>query len=141
MLKEFKEFAMRGNVIDLAVGVIIGTAFGKIVTSLVNDIIMPPIGFVLGNVDFTNLFVALDRGAYASLADAQTAGAPTLNYGLFINTVIDFLIVAFVIFLLIRTINRLHKPAPAEAKIKDCPYCFSTISIKATRCPHCTSQL
>ena len=141
MLKEFRDFAMRGNVVDLAVGVIIGTAFGKIVTSLVNDILMPPIGLILGNVDFTNLFLALDRGAYASLTDAQTAGAPTMNYGLFINTVIDFIIVTFVIFMLIRGINRLHKAAPAETNTKDCPYCFTTIQIKATRCPNCTSQL
>ena len=141
MLQEFRQFAMRGNVIDLAVGVIIGTAFGKIITSLVNDILMPPIGLILGNVDFGNLFVALDRGDYASLTDAQTAGAPTLNYGLFINTVIDFIIVAFVIFLLVRGINRLHQTKPAESDTKDCPFCFSSISIKATRCPECTSQL
>ncbi len=141
MLKEFRQFAMRGNMVDLAVGVIIGTAFGKIVTSLVNDLIMPPIGLLLGNVDFSDLFIALDRGAYANLADAQAAGAPTLNYGLFINTVIDFLIVTFVVFLLIRTINRMHTSAPAELKSKDCPFCDSSISIKATRCPFCTSQL
>ncbi len=141
MLKEFRQFAMRGNVIDLAVGVILGTAFGKIVTSLVNDIIMPPIGLILGNVDFGNLFVALDRVSYASLADAQTAGAPTLNYGLFINTLIDFILVAFVVFLLVRSINRLHLTKPAEPDKKDCPFCFSSIPIKATRCPQCTSQL
>ena len=141
MLKEFRQFAMRGNVIDLAVGVIIGTAFGKIITSLVNDIIMPPIGLILGNVDFGNLFVALDRGSYANLTDAQTAAAPTLNYGLFINTVIDFIIVAFVVFMLVRGVNRLHHTKPAEPDKKDCPFCFSSISIKATRCPQCTSQL
>ncbi len=127
--------------VDLAVGVIIGTAFGKIVTSLVNDILMPPIGLILGNADFTNLFLALDQGAYASLADAQTAGAPTLNYGLFINTIIDFLVVALVIFLMIRGINRLYKSAPAETATKDCPFCYSNIPVKATRCPNCTSQL
>jgi large conductance mechanosensitive channel len=142
MLKEFRDFAMRGNVIDLAVGVIIGGAFGKIITSFVNDIFMPPIGLLLGKVDFGNLFLSLNGQAYKTIAEAQAAGAPTLNYGLFINDVIDFLIVAFVIFLFIRAINRLHKPAPAPAPItKDCPYCLSAIPIKATRCPHCTSQL
>jgi large conductance mechanosensitive channel len=141
MLKEFKAFAMRGNVVDLAVGVIIGAAFGKIVTSFVSDLLMPPIGLLLGNVDFGNLFVALNGQAYASLAEAQAAGAPTINYGLFINTVIDFVIVAFVIFLLIRAINRMQKPAAAEATTKDCPRCFSAIPLKATRCPHCTSEL
>ena len=141
MLKEFRQFAMRGNVIDLAVGVIIGTAVGKIVTSLVNDIIMPPIGLILGNVDFGNLFVALDRGSYASLVDAQTAGAPTLSYGVFINTLIDFILVAFVVFLLVRSINRLHSTKPPEPDQKDCPFCFSSIPIRATRCPQCTSQL
>lgn len=144
MIKEFKEFTMRGNVIDLAVGVIIGGAFGKIVSSLVNDIIMPPIGMLLNGVNFSNLFLALDRKSYAALADAQAAGAPTLNYGLFINNVIDFIIVAFVIFLMIRAINRMKKqPAPAatEPTSKDCPYCLTSISIQATRCPNCTSQL
>jgi large conductance mechanosensitive channel len=141
MLKEFRQFAMRGNVVDLAVGVIIGTAFGKIITSLVNDLLMPPIGLVLGNVDFTDLFISLNGAAYASLADAQAAGAPTLNYGVFINTVIDFIIVVFVIFLLIRAINRMQRPAPADPTTKECPYCFSTISVKARRCPHCTSEL
>ena len=142
MLKEFRDFAMRGNVIDLAVGVIIGGAFGKIITSLVTDVIMPPIGLLLHGMDFSNLFISLNGQAYATLADAQKAGAPTLNYGNFINNVIDFLIVALVIFLMIRVINRLHKPAPAAAPItKDCPYCFTAIPIKATRCPQCTSQL
>ena len=141
MLKEFRQFAMRGSVIDLAVGVIIGAAFGKIVTSFVSDVLMPPIGLLLGNVDFSSLFIALNGQAYASLAEAQAAGAPTLNYGLFINTVIDFVIVAFAIFLLIRAINRMHRPAPADATTKDCPYCFSAIPVKATRCPQCTSQL
>jgi large conductance mechanosensitive channel len=140
MIKEFRDFAMRGNVIDLAVGVIIGSAFGKIITSFVNDIVMPPIGLLLGNVDFSNLFVSLNRQAYASLSDAQTAGAPTLNYGLFINTIIDFLIVAAVIFLMVRAINRLSDPK-ADPTTKDCPYCFTVIPLKATRCPHCTSEL
>jgi large conductance mechanosensitive channel len=139
MLKEFRQFAMRGNVVDLAVGVIIGAAFGKIVTSFVGDLLMPPIGLLLGNVDFSNLFVALNGQAYNNLAEAQAAGAPTLNYGLFINTVIDFVIVALVIFLLVRAINRMQRPA--EATTKDCPHCFSAIALKATRCPHCTSQL
>ena len=142
MLKEFRDFAMHGNVIDLAVGVIIGGAFGKIITSLVTDVIMPPIGLLLHGMDFSNLFVSLNGQAYTTLADAQKAGAPTLNYGNFINNVIDFLIVALVIFLMIRAINRLQKPTPAAAPItKDCPYCFTAIPIKATRCPQCTSQL
>jgi large conductance mechanosensitive channel len=144
MLKEFKEFALRGNVLDMAIGVIIGAAFGKIVTSLVNDIIMPPIGRLLGSVNFSDLFINLSGGTYASLADAQAAGAATINYGVFINVVLDFLIVALVIFLLVKQINRLKKPAPApaaEPTTRDCPYCFTSISIKATRCPNCTSQL
>src|SRR5512147_724733 len=142
MLKEFREFVMRGNVLDLAVAVIIGGAFGKIITSFVNDILMPPIGLMLGGVDFANLFFSLNGQAYASLADAQAAGAPTINYGVFLNTVIDFLIVAFVIFLVVRTMNRFKKPAPAAAvTTKDCPHCFTAIPIKATRCPNCTSQL
>jgi len=143
MLKEFKEFIMRSNVLDLAVAVIIGAAFGKIVTSFVNDIIMPPIGLLLGKVDFSNLFINLSGTPYKSLAEAQSAGAPTLNYGLFLNTVIDFLIVSFIIFLVIRMANRLPKPKEvvAEPTTKECPYCFTSIPIKATRCPHCTSQL
>ena len=142
MLKEFREFAMRGNVLDLAVAVIIGGAFGKIVTSFVNDILMPPIGLILGGVDFANLFISLNGQAYPSLADAVAAGAPTVNYGVFLNTVIDFLIVAFVIFFIIRTMNRMKKPAPAAAPTtKECPHCFTAIPIKATRCPNCTSQL
>jgi large conductance mechanosensitive channel len=142
MLKEFRDFAMHGNVIDLAVGVIIGGAFGKIITSLVTDVIMPPIGLLLHGMDFSNLFVSLNGQVYTTLADAQKAGAPTLNYGNFINNVIDFLIVALVIFLMIRAINRLQKPAPAvPSTTKDCPYCFTAIPIKATRCPQCTSQL
>jgi large conductance mechanosensitive channel len=142
MISEFKKFVMRGNVLDLAVGIIIGGAFGNIVTSLVNDIIMPPIGLILGRVDFSNLFVSLDGNVYASLGAAQEAGAPTLNYGLFINTLINFLIVAFAIFLLIRQVNKLQKPALAEAPTtKDCPHCQTAIPVKATRCPNCTSQL
>jgi len=142
MIKEFKQFIMRGNVLDLAIGIIIGGAFGKIITSLVDDIIMPPIGLLLGKVDFANLYLALDGKTYASLVAAKDAGAPTLNYGLFINTIINFLIVAVAIFLLIKQINKLQKPAPVEApNTKDCPYCQTAIPIKATRCPHCTSQL
>jgi large conductance mechanosensitive channel len=146
MLKEFRNFIMRGNVLDLAVAVIIGAAFGKIITSLVNDVIMPPIGLLLGRVDFTNLFLSLDGQAYASLAAAKTAGAPTLNYGLFLNTIIEFVIVAFAIFFILRAVSRvqqgIHKPTPASAPTtKECPFCFSTIPIKATRCPQCTSEL
>jgi large conductance mechanosensitive channel len=142
MLKEFRDFVVRGNVLDLAVAVIIGGAFGKIVTSFVNDILMPPIGLLLGGVDFTNLFVALDGKSYESLEAAKTAGAATVNYGVFLNTVIDFLIVAFFIFMIVRMANRLQKPAPAaEPTTKECPYCYSTIPIKAKRCPSCTSQL
>ena len=145
MLKEFKEFAMRGNVLDLAVGVIIGAAFGKIVSSLVDDILMPPIGKLMGGMDFSNLFVSLSGQHYDSLAAAKAAGAATVNYGLFLNSIINFLIVAFAIFLLVRQVNRLQRPVPAAAPAapatKDCPHCFTAIPVKATRCPHCTSQL
>lgn len=144
MFKEFKKFAMRGNVVDMAVGIIIGAAFGKIVASFVKDIIMPPIGLLLGDVDFANLFVNLSEGSYATLAQAQEAGAATLNYGVFINTVVDFLIVAFAIFIVIRQMNRLkqaEEAAPAEPTTRDCPFCLSTIPIKASRCPNCTSEL
>ena len=142
MWKDFKEFIMRGNVIDLAVAVIIGAAFGAIVTSLVNDIIMPLIGQALGEVNFTNFFISLNGVKYATLADAKTAGAATVNYGVFINTIINFLIIAFVIFIVIRQINRMKKaPAPAEPTTKDCPYCHTQIPIPATRCPNCTSEL
>jgi len=149
MLKEFKEFAMRGNVIDMAVGIIIGAAFGTIVTSLVADVLMPPIGLLLGNIDFANLFIVLKEGAkaagpYASLAAAKAAGAVTINYGFFINTVISFVIVAFAVFLLVRSINRLKRQEqapPAVPTTKECSHCFSAIPIKATRCPHCTSDL
>ncbi|NIQ92621.1 MAG: large conductance mechanosensitive channel protein MscL [Deltaproteobacteria bacterium] len=148
MLKEFKEFAMRGNVVDMAVGIIIGAAFGTIVKSLVADIIMPPIGLLLGNVDFSNLFIVLKQGAtagpFATIAEAQKAGAVTINYGIFANTIISFLIVAFAVFLLIRAINKLQREEeapPEEPTTKDCPHCLSTIPIKATRCGHCTSEL
>ena len=143
MLKEFKNFAMRGNVLDLAIGVILGGAFGKIVTSLVNDILMPPIGLALGKMDFSNLFIDLSGGHYSSLAAAKEAGAATINYGSFLNTIIDFLIVSFVIFLIIRQINRLQTPEPkaAEPVTKECPYCLTSIPKKATRCPACTSEL
>jgi large conductance mechanosensitive channel len=143
MLKEFKEFAMKGNVVDMAIGIIIGGAFGKIISSLVSDVLMPPIGMLLGNVDFSNLFVSLSGGTFESLAKAKEAGAPTINYGLFIGTIIDFVIIAFVIFMLIKQMNRL-KPAPAPAPppaTKDCPLCLSAIPIKATRCAHCTAEL
>lgn len=148
MLKEFREFAMRGNVIDMAVGIIIGGAFGTIVKSLVADVIMPPVGLLLGGVDFADLFVVLKEGAtagpYAALADAKAAGAVTISYGLFFNAVISFLIVAFAVFFLIRSINKLKREeevAPAEPTTKECPKCFSTISIKASRCPNCTSDV
>jgi large conductance mechanosensitive channel len=144
MLKEFKEFIARGNALDLAIGVIIGGAFGAIVSSLVADVIMPPIGLVLGHVDFSSLFLDLSGKSYPSLAAAKAAGAPTLNYGTFINTVINFLIVAFVIFMLVRGINRLRRQPPAPAAVpttKDCPECLSPIPIKAMRCAHCTTSL
>jgi large conductance mechanosensitive channel len=142
MIKEFKEFIMRGNVLDLAVGIIIGAAFGKIVTSFVNDILMPPIGLLLGGVDFTNLFLSLNGQSYPSLAAAQEAGAPTINYGLFINNILDFVIVAVAIFFVIKAVNRLQRPKPAAAATtKDCPYCFTSIPLQASRCPNCTSEL
>ncbi|HOU11487.1 MAG TPA: large-conductance mechanosensitive channel protein MscL [Anaerolineae bacterium] len=145
MWQEFKKFVMRGNVVDLAIAVVIGGAFGKIVTSFVNDILMPPIGLLLGKVDFTNLFINLSGQDYASLAAAKEAGAATINIGVFLNTILDFVIVAFVIFLVLRALDRLKKKeepaAPAAPTTKPCPYCFTDIPIKATRCPHCTSQL
>jgi large conductance mechanosensitive channel len=142
MIKEFKAFAMRGNVLDLAVGIIIGGAFGKIVSSFVSDVLMPPIGLLLGRLNFTDMFLTLSGDRYATLADAQANGVVTLNYGQFIGTVVDFVIVAFAIFLLIRQVNKLKsEPAPAEPTTKECPYCFSSIPIKATRCPYCTSEL
>jgi large conductance mechanosensitive channel len=142
MFKEFREFAMRGNVLDMAVGIVIGAAFGRIITSLVNDILMPPIGLLLGKADFSSLFLNLSGKSYATLAEAKAAGAATINYGMFLNTVIDFAIVALVIFLMVRQINRWNKPAPAPApSTKECPYCVSAIPVKATRCPNCTSEL
>ena len=144
MLSEFKAFLMRGNVLDLAVAVVVGAAFGAIVTSLVNDILMPPIGLALGRVNFADMFASLSGQSYPSLAAAKAAGAPTINYGAFINTIINFVIISFVIFLLVRTINRMTaKPAEAAAAptTKECPYCASTIPLKAKRCPHCTSEL
>lgn len=142
MLNEFRAFIARGNVLDLAVAVVIGAAFGRIVTSMVNDLLMPPIGLALGNADFSDLFVALNGMTYVSLAEAEAAGAPTINYGRFLNTVIEFLIVAFAIFLLIRQVNRFKAPAPAAAvTTKECPFCASAIPIKATRCPLCTSEV
>lgn len=144
MWKEFKAFAMKGNVIDLAVGVVIGGAFGKIVSSLVNDIIMPLVGLLLGKLDFTNLFITLGEGSFNTLAEAKEAGVSTLNYGMFINNIIDFLIIAFTIFIVIKQINRIPRKkeeAPALVTTKACKYCFSEIHIDATKCPHCTSDL
>jgi large conductance mechanosensitive channel len=145
MLKDFKAFVMRGNVLDLAVAVIMGASFGKVITSLVNDIIMPPLGLLLGKVDFSSLFVSLTGTTYASLAEAQAAGAPTLNYGVFIKALVDFLIVALVMFLMIRAVSRAQRgkapEAPPAPTTKECPFCCSTISLKATRCPQCTSEL
>lgn len=149
MFKEFKEFAMRGNVIDMAIGIIIGGAFGPIVGSMVSDILMPPIGLAMGNVDFGNLFILIKEGTkaaapYASLADAKAAGAVTINYGVFINSVISFVIVAFCVFLLVKTMNRLKREEaapPAEPTTKDCPFCCSAIALQATRCPQCTSEI
>ncbi|HJU04752.1 MAG TPA: large-conductance mechanosensitive channel protein MscL [Nitrospiraceae bacterium] len=143
MLKEFKDFAMRGNVLDMAVGIILGAAFGKIVSSLVSDILMPPIGLLMGKVNFSSLFLNLSGQPYPSLEVAKAAGAPTVNYGVFIQTVLDFVIVAFVIFLLIRQVNAVMKKSapPAAPTTRDCPYCLSSIPIKATRCAHCTSDV
>jgi large conductance mechanosensitive channel len=141
LLKEYKEFASRGNVVDLAVAVIMGAAFGKIVTSLVNDLIMPPIGYALGDVKFTDLFIALS-GSYATLAEAREAGAPTINYGVFLQAVLDFLIVAFVMFLLVKQVNRIRSgSAPPPPSTKECGFCYTIVPIKATRCPACTSEL
>jgi large conductance mechanosensitive channel len=139
MFKEFRDFAARGNVIDLAVGVIIGVAFGKVVTSMVNDLIIPPVGMALGRVDFSNLFIALNGGTYASLEEAKKAGAPTFNYGVFLNTCLEFLIVAFAVFLLVKQVNRLKGPVIIDTR--DCPFCYSKMAIKATRCPACTSEV
>jgi len=142
MFKEFREFAMKGNVMDMAIGVIIGGAFGKIISSLVADVLMPPIGLILGKLDFSNLFVNLSGGDFPTIAVAKAAGSPTLNYGLFINTVIDFVILAFVIFLVIKQLNRLKKkPAPADPTTKECPECLSAIPIKAKKCKDCGSTV
>ena len=144
ILQEFKEFAVRGNVVDMAVGVIIGASFGKIVSSLVKDVVMPPIGLILGKIDFSNFFIALDGKTYESLTQAQEAGAATLNYGIFINNIISFTIVGFVVFFLVKQINRLKRKEDVESVSptqKSCPHCLMSISIKAARCPFCTSQL
>lgn len=144
MIKEFKEFIMRGSVLDLAIGIIIGAAFAAVVNSLVNDIIMPPIGYLLGGVNFADLFISLDGENYSSLIAAQDAGAATINYGLFINAIIVFLVVAFVIFLIIKAVNRLQgeeEEAPADPTTKECPYCLSEVALEASRCSYCTSQL
>ena len=142
MFKDFKEFIMRGNVMDMAVGIIIGAAFGKIISSFVSDVLMPPIGLLLGKMNFSNLFINLSGQTFETLEAAKKAGAPTINYGLFINTVIDFLIVALAIFMVIKQINRLkQQPEPAPANTKECPFCFSIVPIKASRCPQCTSEL
>lgn len=143
MFKEFKEFAMKGSLVDMAVGFIIGGAFGKVVTSLVNDILMPPLGLLLGKVDFSTLFIDLSGAGHPTLAAAKEAGAATLNYGAFVNTVVDFLLVALILFFVIRQMNRLRKPAPVPAApaTRDCPYCLSAVPLKAVRCPHCTSDL
>jgi len=144
MLKEFREFALRGNVVDMAVGIIIGAAFGKLVSLLVSDVVMPPIGLLLGKVDFSNLYINLSGAEYASLTDAKAAGAATINYGLFLNSLIDFVVVAFAVCLLVRQVNRLRRreeAAPPPPSTKECAYCLSAVPLKATRCPHCTSEL
>ena len=144
IIKDFKEFIMRGNVIDMAVGIVIGIAFGAIVNSVVNDLIMPPIGLILGNVDFSNLYINMSGGAYASLAEARQAGAAVIAYGVFVNTIINFIIIAVVLFFIIRMFARLRRKQEAALEAvttKDCPHCFTTIPIKATRCPNCTSEL
>jgi large conductance mechanosensitive channel len=148
MMKEFKDFAVKGNVVDMAIGIIIGGAFGTIIKSLVSDVLMPPIGLLLGGVDFANFFVVLKEGAtaaapYSALAEAKTAGAVTINYGIFFNAIISFLIVAFAVFMLVRSVNQMRREEeapPEEPTTKECPYCFSTIAINASRCPHCTSE-
>jgi len=143
MLKEFKEFAMRGSVLDMAIGIILGAAFGKVVTALVTEILMPPIGMLLGHVDFSSFFINLSETHYATMAEAKKAGAAVIGYGMFVNTIFEFVIVAFAVFLVVRQINRLRKPAPAPAapELKECPFCVSSIPAKATRCPQCTSEL
>ena len=141
MLKEFKAFVLRGNVVDLAIGVIIGAAFGKIVSSFVGDLLMPPIGLLLGKADFSNLFINLTGQPYPTVAAAKAAGAPTLNYGAFLQTIVDFVIVAFAVFLVIRQVNRLSPPAPPAPATRPCPLCLSNIPLRATRCAHCTSEV
>ena len=143
MLKEFKEFAMRGSVLDMAIGIILGAAFGKVVAALVSEILMPPIGMLLGHVDFSSFFINLTATHYATMAEAKKAGAAVIAYGAFVNTIIEFLIVAFAVFLVVRQVNRMRKqaPAPPAPESKECPYCVSSIPLKATRCPQCTSQL
>jgi large conductance mechanosensitive channel len=144
MIKEFKEFIQKGNVLDMAVGFIMGSAFGKIVTSLINDVIMPPIGLLLGKVDFSSLYINLSGRPFETLAEAKKAGAATINYGAFLNTLLEFIVVALAIFIMIKWINTLRRkpvPAPAVPTTKDCPFCFTAIPIKAVRCPHCTSEL
>lgn len=141
MLKEFKEFAMRGSLLDLAIGIVLGAAFGRTITSFVSDILMPPIGFLLGGLDFASLFISLRGGPYPSVAAAKAAGAPTINYGIFLTTVIDFVIVAFVLFLVVRQVNRMRREPEPTATTKPCPYCLSTIPLGAVRCPYCTSEV
>ena len=141
MLKEFKEFAMRGSLLDLAMGIILGAAFGRIVTSFVNDMLMPPIGLLIGGLDIANLFIALRGGPFPTVAAAKAAGVPTINYGIFLNTIIDFVVVAFVLFLVIRQVNRMKREPEATATTKPCPFCLSIIPLKAVRCPYCTSEL
>jgi large conductance mechanosensitive channel len=141
MIREFKEFAMRGSMLDLAIGIVLGAAFGRIITSVVNDILMPPIGLMLGGLDFANLFIALKGGPYPSVAAAKAAGAPTINYGIFLNTVVDFVLVAAVLFLVVKQVNRMRRQPDATPTTKPCPFCLSTVPLKAVRCPYCTSDL
>jgi large conductance mechanosensitive channel len=141
MIREFKEFAMRGNMLDLAIGIVLGAAFGRIITSVVNDILMPPIGLMLGGLDFANLFIALKGGPYPSVAAAKAAGAPTINYGVFLNTVVDFVLVAAVLFLVVKQVNRMRRHPDVTPTTKPCPFCLSTVPLNAVRCPYCTSDL
>ena len=142
MLREFRAFVMRGNVVDLAVGIVLGAAFGAIVTSFVSDILMPPVGLALGRVDFSNLFISLTGQPFPTVAAAKAAGAPTINYGIFLNTILNFVIVAFAVFLVVQQVNRLHaKPETPSPSTKECPYCASMVPLRAIRCPHCTSEL
>lgn len=141
MIREFKEFAMRGSMLDLAIGIVLGAAFGRIITSVVNDILMPPIGLMLGGLDFASLFIALKGGPYPSVAAAKAAGAPTINYGMFLNTVVDFVLVAAVLFLVVKQVNRMRRQPEATPTTKPCPFCLSTVPLKAVRCPYCTSDL